>query len=61
MEHEHELDMRGIGYPVLISELSIFERNNDISINGFGYEDEDFFPLRITNEYDASLHEICFK
>lgn len=40
--------MRGIQYPVHITQIPKFENQNDISINVFGYEDKEIFPMRIT-------------
>lgn len=49
--HENELNMEGIEYPVKINQVKKFERQNPtISINVFGYEDNELFPLYITKE-----------
>lgn len=45
--YENELNMSGIEYPVQLSKLDLFEKQNpSISVNVFGFEKE-FFPLRI--------------
>jgi hypothetical protein len=53
-QFESELDMSGIEYPVQLSKLDRFEKQNDISINVFGYEGE-VFPLRIT-KFNSDTH-----
>lgn len=40
--------MRGIQYPVRVQQITKFENQNDISVNVFGYEDKEIFPMRIT-------------
>jgi len=37
-------------YPVPLSQITNFEKANSISINVFGYEKREIFPLRITEE-----------
>ena len=46
-QHESELNMNGITYPVAIKDVSKFEKQNDISVNVFGYEDG-YYPLYIS-------------
>ena len=49
--YENEFDMTGISYPVSLSSLDRFERqNNAISVNVFGFENKENFPLRITKQ-----------
>ena len=40
--------MSGIQYPVDIKYIGKFERQNNISVNVYGYEDKTILPLRIT-------------
>ncbi|KAK3106169.1 hypothetical protein FSP39_014172 [Pinctada imbricata] len=47
LSHESTLNMSGLKYPVQISQVSKFERQNDISVNVFGYEENEIFPMRI--------------
>ena len=48
--YENELLMKGIQYPLTLSDISKFERKNaNISINVFGFEKETIIPLRVTN------------
>lgn len=47
LEWKSELNMEGIEYPVAISKVDKFEKQNNISVNVYGYEEE-LFPLRIT-------------
>ena len=37
--YENELNMEGITYPVAVKDVPKFEKQNDISVNVFGYED----------------------
>ena len=54
--YENELNMSGIEYPVKISSINKFERqNNDISINVHGLEGN-ILPLRVTKKYNAAHH-----
>jgi len=39
-QFENELDMTDIEYPVSIPKVSNFEKQNNISVNVFGYEDK---------------------
>ena len=51
MEFEDEININGIKYPVKVKDITKFEKENlIISINVFGFENGDIFPLRITNE-----------
>ena len=55
--HEQTLDMCGIQYPVSISQIDKFERQNrDYSINVFGYENKTIIPLRISKRKDKLCH-----
>ena len=45
--YETELNMNGITYPLAIKDVSKFEKQNDISVNVFGYEDG-YYPLYIS-------------
>ena len=48
---EQELNVNGIPFPTKVSEITKFERQNqNISINVFGYEEKELFPLYITKE-----------
>ena len=44
-EHECELDMSGIQYPVDIKDIGKFGHQNNISINVYGYEDKKDLPV----------------
>ena len=48
-EYEHELNMKGITYPVAVKKVPTFEKQNNISVNVFGFEDE-YYPLYISPE-----------
>lgn len=47
-DHEHSLDMTGIDFPVSLSKVEKFEKQNNLSINVFGYEKGHVFPLFLT-------------
>jgi len=51
VRYEKELHMDNIDYPVKISQISKFERQNpSISINVIGFENNEFYPVFITKE-----------
>ena len=55
--YEGELNMKGIMYPVALSKLNKFEQqNNDISLNVFGFENDEIYPLRITKQKTRRHH-----
>ncbi|KAK3107369.1 hypothetical protein FSP39_012926 [Pinctada imbricata] len=43
-----EFNMSGIAYPVTINSIPKFEKQNGISVNVFGFEDKQVFPLYVT-------------
>ena len=45
--YESEFNMNGITYPVAIKDVPKFEKQNNISVNVFGYEDG-YYPLYIS-------------
>lgn len=47
-EYEHTLDMTDIDFPVSLSKVEKFEKQNNLSINVFGYEEGHVFPLYLT-------------
>lgn len=56
-EFEYELNMSGIPYPVELSKLDRFKRQNlNVPVNVFGYEDDEVYPLRITEQRDRACH-----
>ena len=56
VEYEHELDMTGISYPVPISQICKFEKQNNILVNVFGYEDKTILPMYVTKIRQPLLH-----
>ena len=46
--YEQELNMNGIEMPMKLSQVSKFEKQNNISINVFGFEEKVIYPLHIT-------------
>ena len=54
-EFAKKLDYKGITFPVTIKQISQIEKQNNININVFGYN-ESVFPIRISQEnYDDHL------
>ena len=47
--YEQELNTDGITFPTPLQQLDRFERLNNVSINVFGYENNEVLPLRITS------------
>jgi len=50
-----ELKFKGIDFPVKLVDIPEFEKQNDISINCFGY-DEEVYPLYITKQTNKNKH-----
>ncbi len=55
-QYETELNLNGIDFPVALSQIPAFEMRNSISVNIFGLEKNDVYPLQITNHRDMSRH-----
>lgn len=53
--YENDLNLNGITFPIPISKIQKFEKQNNISINVFGYEN-DFFPLYISELESANAN-----
>lgn len=60
LQHTNKLNMNGIQYPVHLSQIPKFENQNDISINVFGYEDKEIFPMRITKSKRKSHVDLLY-
>ena len=52
-QYENELDMSGLSFPMKVSQTAKFERQNQISVNVFGYENKQFFPIHISKYTDC--------
>lgn len=46
--YEHQLNMKGIEYPVSLASVKKFEKQDKISVNVFGFEEGEVFPLYLT-------------
>ncbi|CAC5365506.1 unnamed protein product [Mytilus coruscus] len=57
IRYEKELNMSGIAYPVQVKQIPKFENQNDISINVLGYENNEFFPIYIS-QHKGKKHEV---
>jgi len=55
-QFEQELNMLDIEYPFPICKVSKFEKQNNISVNGFGYEDKEIFPMHVTKLRETDHH-----
>jgi hypothetical protein len=59
-EFENELDFTGIEFPVTVDKIGKFEKQNNISVNVFGFEDV-LFPLYITKEhFDSHVNLLLY-
>ena len=45
-----KFNLDGMKFPCVFSDIEKFEKNNNIPINVFGYEEEEIFPLRISEK-----------
>lgn len=55
-KYEHELNTEGLDFPLPLSQIKHCEKKNNISINVFGLEKNDIFPLQITDKRLAKHH-----
>ena len=59
-EFQDELNFEDIEFPITIDKIGKFERQNNISVNVFGYEDV-LFPIYITKEHpDTHVNLLLF-
>ena len=49
------LDFSDIEFPIKLKDVKKFEKQNEISLNIFGYEENEVFPLRLT-EFRFTTH-----
>jgi len=54
--HSKELNFSGLQFPLPLSQIETFEKQNGISINVFGLEGEEIYPLQITNLRNMAHH-----
>ena len=55
-QYENEINMTDIPYPVKVKDVPKFEKQNDISVNVFGYE-SNYYPLYISkNQRDIHVN-----
>lgn len=55
--YESEVNMREIPYPVPLTDIPKFEKQNCISVNVFGY-DNGYYPLHISKVQDQKQHHV---
>jgi hypothetical protein len=48
--HADKLDFTGIDFPVQMKDISKFENQNDITVNVFGYEKGNIYPIHLTKK-----------
>ena len=65
VQHYHpftdELNFQNIEFPVRVDKIPSFEKQNCISINVFGWEEGELFPLHITNQrFDRHVNLLLF-
>lgn len=60
LQYAERLNMKGIHYPVKLSQIEKFENQNQVSVNVFGYEDREIFPMRITKKKKTSHVDLLF-
>jgi hypothetical protein len=53
-KYASEIDMTGVKYPVHPSNMTKFERQNEISVNVLGYENKELFPLILADNTDRN-------
>ena len=47
-QYEADLDWSMVSFPTSLSDIAKFEKKNNISINVFGWDNDEIFPLQIT-------------
>ena len=47
-EDSKKFDWTGIEFPVSLKQIRLFEKNNDLAINVFGFEGKEAYPLWIS-------------
>jgi hypothetical protein len=56
-DHVSTLNFSGISFPVKLVDIPKFEKQNEISVNVFGYEKSEVFPIHVTrNRYDRHVN-----
>ncbi|CAC5369843.1 unnamed protein product [Mytilus coruscus] len=54
MKYEDSLNLTGIDFPVSLAKVEKFEKQTNLSINVFGWEDGEIFPLYMTKMSNGS-------
>lgn len=58
-QHRDALNFEGVessGRYMPVTSIALFEQNNNISINIYGYEEEAVFPVYVTKQYNQRRH-----
>lgn len=48
IQYQNDLDFTDITFPVRVNDVLKFEKKNGISVNVFGYEKQEVYPLHLT-------------
>lgn len=56
VKYADELDFTGLDFPMQLKNISIYENQNDITVNVFGYEKGSVYPLHLTKKRFFSLY-----
>ncbi|CAG2232690.1 unnamed protein product [Mytilus edulis] len=59
-KYEHSMDLTGIDFPVSLSKVEKFEKQNDLSINVFGCEDGVVFPLYLSKMDNGYIKKLTY-
>ena len=57
IRYKDELDMTGVTFPTPLDQITLVERKNNLSINVFGYDEEDkVYPIRVAKQQQETNH-----
>ena len=57
IRYKDELNMTGVTFPTPLDQIALVERNNNLSINVFGYDEEDkVYPIRVARQTQQDNH-----
>ena len=56
VQYERDLNTEEMDFPVSLSQIGRFEKKNNISVNVFGFEKNEIFPLHITQQKNSIHH-----
>ena len=60
-QFQNELNLEGIDFPVAIHQVNKFEKQNNISVNVVGFENNLLFPIHVTKErFDTHVNLLLY-